>query len=142
LVTASINGLVDDRAAVDVAADTAAITSAADTMVVPLSTILPPVTIAGWDYEDEESSSDDDPNDKLPLVVSSTSDDAFLSGRVSRAVDTVGAKAGPASLRATATGGGRGLAPFNAFAKRIICSRSSPQTETLAPREAVRCSWK
>jgi hypothetical protein len=37
---------------------------------------------------------------------------------VSRAVDTVGAKAGPASLGATTTGGRRGLAAFNAFAKR------------------------
>jgi hypothetical protein len=122
-VTASIDGLVDDRAAIDVAADTAAITSAADTIAVPLSTILPPVTITGWDDEDPKSSSDDDPNDELPLVESSTSDDAFLSGRVSRAVDTIGAKAGPASLGATTTGGGRGLAAFNAFAKRIICSR-------------------
>jgi len=84
LVTASIDGLVDDRATIDVAADTVAITSAADTMAVPLSTILPPVAIAGWDDEDEESSPDDDPDDELPLA-----DDAFLSGRVSRAVDTI-----------------------------------------------------
>jgi hypothetical protein len=79
-------------------------------MAVPLSTILPPVTIAGWDDEDEESSSDDDPDnesssgdepdDELPLV-----DDTFLSGRVSRAVDTVGAKAGVTSLGETTTGG-------------------------------------
>jgi len=84
--------------------------------------ILLPVTITGWDDEDEESSSDDDPNDKLPLVESSTSDDTFLSGRVSRAVGTIGANAGPASLGATTTGGGQGLAAFNAFAKQIICS--------------------
>jgi len=91
-------------------------------MAVHLSMILPPVTIAGWDDEDEESSSDDDPDDEsssgddpddeLPLA-----NDAFLSGRVSRAVDTAGAKAGPASLGATTTGGRRGLAAFNAFAK-------------------------
>jgi hypothetical protein len=69
-------------------------------MAVHLSMILPPVTIAGWDDEDEESSSDDDPDDEsssgddpddeLPLA-----NDAFLSGRVSRAVDTVGAKQDP-----------------------------------------------
>jgi hypothetical protein len=106
-----------------VAADTAAITSIADTMAVPLSMILLPETIAGWDDEDKESSSDNDPNDELPLVESSTSNDAFLSGRVSRAVDTVGANAGPASLGATAAGGGRGLAVFKAFTKQIICSR-------------------
>jgi hypothetical protein len=123
LVAASIDGLVDDRAVIDVAADTAAINSAADTMAVPLPMILPPVTIAGWDDEDEESSSDDDPydessshndpNDELPLA-----DDAFLSRRVPKAVDTVAAKAGAASLGATTTGGRRGLAAFNAFAKR------------------------
>ena len=93
------------------AADTAAINYAADTMAVPLPTILPPVTIAGWDDADEESSSDDDPDDEsssdndpddeLPLA-----DDAFLSRRVPKAVDTVGAKAGAASLGATTTGGG------------------------------------
>jgi len=80
-----------------VAADTAAINSAADTMAVPLSMILPPVTITGWDDEDEESSSDhdpddesssgDDPHDKLPLA-----NDAFLSRRVSKGIDTIGAK--------------------------------------------------
>jgi len=106
-----------------VAADTAAINSAADTMAVPLPTILPPVTITGWgdadkesssdDDPDDESSSDDDPDDELPLA-----DDAFLSRRVSKAVDTIGAKAGAASLGATTTGGQRGLAAFNAFAKR------------------------
>jgi len=79
LVTASINGLVVDRTVVDVAADIAAINSAADTMAVPLPTILPPVTIAGWDDADKESSSDDDPDDEsssgddpddeLPLAV-------------------------------------------------------------------------
>jgi len=69
-------------------------------MAVPLSPILPPVTIAGWDDKDEESSSGDDPDDELPLV-----DDTFLSGRVSRAVDTVGAKAGVTSLGETTTGG-------------------------------------
>jgi len=99
-MTASIDGLVDDRAAVDVATDTAAITSAADTMAVPLSMILPPVAIAGWDDEDKESSSDNDLSDEIPLA-----DDVFLSGRVFRAVDTIGAKAGPASLEATTTGG-------------------------------------
>jgi len=115
LVTASVDGLV--------AADTAAITSAADTMAVPLPTILPPVTIAGWDDAeeesssdddpDDESSSDDDPDDELPLA-----NDAFLSRRVPKAVDTVGAKEGAASLGATTTGGGggRGLAAFNALA--------------------------
>jgi len=70
-------------------------------MAVPLPTILPPVTITGWDDSDEESSSDDDPDDELPLA-----DDAFLSRRVPKAVDTVGAKAGAASLGATTTGGG------------------------------------
>jgi hypothetical protein len=118
-----IDGLVDDRAVVDVAADTAAINFAADTMAVPLPTILPPVTIAGWDDAEEESSSDDDPNDEsssdddaddeVPLA-----DDAFLSRRVPKAVDTVGAKKGAASLGATTTGGGggQGLAAFNALA--------------------------
>jgi hypothetical protein len=127
-VTASIDGLVDDRAVIDVAADTAAINSVADTMAMPLPTILPPVTIAGWDDEDKESSSDndpddesssgDDPHDELPLA-----DDAFLSKRVPKAVDTVGAKTGAASLGATTTGGGWGLAAFNAFAQHWICSR-------------------
>jgi hypothetical protein len=124
LVTASIDGLVDDRAVVDGAADTAAIKSAADTMAVPLPMILPAVTvtIAGWDDEDkessldndpdDESSSDDDPDDELPLV-----DDTFLSRRVPKAVDTIGAKAGATSLGATTTGGRQGLAAFNAFAK-------------------------
>jgi len=118
-----IDGLVADRAVVDVAIDTAAINSTADTMAVPLPMILPPVTIAGWDdaeeesslddYPDDESSSDDDPDDKLPLT-----DDAFLSRRVPKAVDTVGAKEGAASLGATSTGGGggQGLAAFNALA--------------------------
>jgi len=102
LVTASIDGLVVDRTVIDVAADTAAINSAADTMAVPLPTILPPVTIAGWDDADKESSSDDDPDDEsssdndpddeLPLA-----HDAFLSRRVPKAVDTIGAKAGAAS---------------------------------------------
>jgi len=115
--------LVVDRTVVDVAADTAAINSAADAMAVPLPTILPPVTIAGWDDADkesssdndpyDESSSDDDPDDELPLA-----NDAFLSRRVPKAVDTVGAKKGAASLGATTTGGGggRGLAAFNALA--------------------------
>jgi len=113
LVTASIDGLVVDRTVVDVAADTAAINSAADTMAVPLPTILPPVTITGWDDAEEESSSDDDPNDELPLA-----NDAFLSRRVPKAVDTVGAKEGAASLGATTIGGGggQGLAAFNALA--------------------------
>jgi len=94
-----------------VAADTAAINSVADTMAMPLPTILPPVTIAGWDDEDKESSSDNDPDDEssseddsddeVPLA-----DDAFLSRRVPKAVDTVGAKTGAASLGATTTGGG------------------------------------
>jgi len=126
LVTASVDGLV--------AADTAAINSAADTMAVPLPTLLPPVTIAGWDDAeeesssdndpddvsssdddpDDESSSDDDPDDEVPLA-----NDAFLSRRLPEAVDTVGAKEGAASLGATTTGGGeggRGLAAFNALA--------------------------
>jgi len=106
-----------------VAADTAAINSAVDTMAVPLPTILPPVTIAGWDDAEEESSSDNDPDDEsssdddaddeVPLA-----DDAFLSRRVLKAVDTVGAKEGAASLGATTTGGGggRGLSAFNALA--------------------------
>jgi len=108
-----IDGLVDDRAVVDVAADTAAINSAADTMAVSLPTILPPVTIAGWDDAEEESSLDDDPddesssddeaNDEVPLA-----DDAFLSRTVPKAVDTVGAKEGAASLGATTTGRGGG----------------------------------
>jgi len=113
-VTASIDGLV--------AADTAAINSAVDTMAVPLPALLPPVTIAGWDDAeeesssdddpDDESSSDDDPDDEVPLA-----DDAFLSRRLPEAVDTVGAKEGAASLGATTTGGGgRGLAAFNALA--------------------------
>ena len=82
-------------------------------MAVPLPTILPPVTIAGWDNAeeesssdddpDDESSSDDDPNDELPLA-----DDAFLSRRVPKAVDTVGAKEGATSLGATTTEGGGG----------------------------------
>ena len=106
------------------AADTAAIHSAADTMAVPLPTILPPVTITGWDDAeeessldddpDDESSSDDDPDDEVPLA-----DDAFLSRRLPEAVDTVGAKEGATSLGATTTGGGgggRGLAAFNALA--------------------------
>jgi hypothetical protein len=92
-------------------------------MAVPLPMILPPVTIAGWDDAEEESSSDDDPddesssdndpNDELPLA-----DDAFLLRRVPKAVDTVGAKEGAASLGATTTGGGggQGLAAFNALA--------------------------
>jgi hypothetical protein len=111
--TASIDGLVDDRAGVDVAADTAAINSAADTMAVPLPTILPPVTIAGWDDAEEDSSLDDDPDDEsssaddaddeVPLT-----DDAFLSRTVPKAVDTVGAKEGATSLGATTTGGGGG----------------------------------
>jgi len=114
-VTASVDGLV--------AADTAAINSAADTMAVPLPMLLPPVTIAGWDDAeeesssdddpDDESSSDDDPDDELPLA-----NDAFLSRRVPKAVDTVGAKEGAASLGATTTGGGggQGFAAFNALA--------------------------
>ncbi|MFN9978433.1 MAG: hypothetical protein ACK53Y_00895, partial [bacterium] len=118
-VTASVDGLV--------AADTAAINSAADTMAVPLPMLLPPVTIAGWDDSEQESSSDDDPDDtdddsssdndpddEVPLA-----DDAFLSRRVPKAVDTVGAKEGAASLGATTTGGGgggRGLVAFNALA--------------------------
>jgi hypothetical protein len=123
-VTASIDGLVDDRAVVDVAADTAAINSAVDTMAVPLPTILPPVTIAGWDDAEEESSLDDDPDDEsssdddaddeVPLA-----DDAFLSRTVPKAVDTVEAKEGATSLGATTTGGGGGgwgLAAFNALA--------------------------
>jgi hypothetical protein len=99
--TASIDGLAVDRIVIDVAADTAAINSAADTMAVPLPTILPPLTIAVWDDADKELSSDDDPDDELPLA-----DDAFLSRRVPKAVDTVGAKAGAASLGAATTGGG------------------------------------
>jgi hypothetical protein len=119
-VTASVDGLV--------AADTAAINSAADTMAVPLPMLLPPVTIAGWDDAESESSSDDDPDDpddesssdddsddEVPLA-----DDAFLSRRLPEAVDTVGAKEGATSLGATTTdggvGGGRGLAAFNALA--------------------------
>jgi hypothetical protein len=58
----------------------------------------------------------------VSLVESSTSNSAFLSGRVSSAVDTIGANAVPASLGATTTGRGRGLAAFKAFAKQIICS--------------------
>ena len=80
-------------------------------MLLLLPMILPPVTIAGWDDADEESSLDDDPDDEsssdddaddeVPLA-----DDAFLSRRVPKAVDTVGAKTGAASLGATTTGGG------------------------------------
>jgi hypothetical protein len=118
-VTASVDGLV--------AADTAAINSAADTMAVPLPMLLPPVRIAGWDDAEQESSSDDDPDDpdddssseddpddEVPLA-----DDAFLSRRVPKAVDTVGAKEGATSLGATTTGGGgggRGLAAFSSWA--------------------------
>jgi hypothetical protein len=119
-VTASVDGLV--------AADTAAINSAADTMAVPLPMLLPPVRIAGCDDAESESSSDDDPDDpddesssdddsddEVPLA-----DDAFLSRRLPEAVDTVGAKEGATSLGATTTdgggGGGRGLAAFNALA--------------------------
>ena len=40
-------------------------------MLLLLPMILPPVTIAGWDDADEESSLDDDPNDE-----SSSDDDA------------------------------------------------------------------
>jgi hypothetical protein len=92
-------------------------------MLLLLPMILPPVTIAGWDDADEESSLDDDPDDEsssdddaddeVPLA-----DDAFLSRRVPKAVDTVGAKEGAASLGATTIGGGggQGLAAFNALA--------------------------
>jgi hypothetical protein len=38
-------------------------------MAVPLSKILVPVTIVGWNDEDKESSSDNDPNDELSLLL-------------------------------------------------------------------------
>jgi len=73
----------------DVAADTAAITSAAVTMAIALSTILVLVTITGWDDEDKESLSDNYLNDELSLLLfsllalsleeSSTSNVTFLS---------------------------------------------------------------
>jgi len=92
-------------------------------MAVPLPMLLPPVRIAGWDDAEEESSSDDDPDDESSSDDDSDDEvalanDAFLSRRVPKAVDTVGAKKGAASLGATTTGGGggQGLAAFNALA--------------------------